>query len=306
MIGHVLPFVLFPALVGGTILALLTALMRRRGRGISILIPFYCADPTNPRIRNVEWLKKYWKAHLPGAEIVIGEDWGSVLHGKPFSKSVAVNNAARKAKGDVLVIVDADGYISADSVLHCAEEIRAARKKDRRLWFIPYRQFYRLTEEASGLLLGSDPAKPYIFPEPLPAKYILGDTDPKVGAMIQILPREAFDAVGGWDERFRGWGGEDHAAMRATDTLYWQHKTLPGQVLHVWHPQIGPQGTANVVHWKERMWENQTETGVNDRLSNKYYGAHGRPDAMRKLVDEGRNAKPEVGKGNGSRRRSSI
>jgi hypothetical protein len=84
-----------------------------------------------------------------------------------------------------------------------------------------------------------------------------------------------------------GWGGEDHAAMRAMDTLYWTHKTLSNQVLHLWHPQIGPQGVREWVHWKERMWEHQSEIGVNDKLSHRYYAAQGKPPMMRKLVDEG-------------------
>lgn len=262
----------------------------RKGYGISILIPFRCTDKSSPRIKNIEWLRKYWVAQLPGAEIIIGEDPDT---NSIFSKSVAVNNAAAIAKGDVFAIVDADGYVSADSVLHCAEEIRHARKTGRKLWFVPYRQFYRLTEEASRLLLQSNPATPREFSAPLASEFVLGDTDPKVGhwygAMIQIMPREAFELVGGWDIRFRGWGGEDHAAMRAMDTLYVLHKTLPGRVLHVWHPQIGPQGTQEWVHWKDRMWENQSESGVNDRLSHRYYAAQGRPQMMRKLVDEARS-----------------
>ena len=84
--------------------------------------------------------------------------------------------------------------------------------------------------------------------------------------MIQIMPREAFDTVGGWDTRFRGWGGEDHAAMRAMDTLYTLHKTLPGQVLHIWHPQLSPDGAAKLVNWRNRMWEGQTEVGVNNMV----------------------------------------
>lgn len=261
----------------------------RKGEGISILIPFRCSDTSHPRVRNVEWLKKYWKAQLPAAELILGEDndWS-----RPFSKSVAVNDAVSKASGDVLVIVDADGFISVDTVLECAAEIRDARRRGYPLWFVPYRQFYRLTQEASEKLLHSDPKHPHQFPEPLPHKYQLDGkgTDPKVGhwygAMIQICPSEAFCATGGWDERFCGWGGEDHAAMRCMDTLYGMHKTMPGQVLHVWHPQIGPQGEAEQVHWKDRMWEGQDGPGANDALVAKYYGAYRRPERMRKLVEE--------------------
>lgn len=288
MIAHVVPMI--ASLVFATAAAAVVFVLRpRRGHGISILIPFRCPAKDTARLRNVNWLKQYWTAQLPGAEIIIGEDTNIDV---PFSKSVAVNDAASKATGDVFVIVDADGFLSAESVLHCAKEIRSARKNQKKLWFIPYRQFYRLTEEASKYLLESDPARPYQFSTPLSSIYILNDTDPKVGhwygAMIQIMPREAFENVGGWDERFRGWGGEDHAAMRAMDTLYCLHKTLPGQVLHVWHPQIGPQGQAALVNWKNRMWEGQSETGVNNKLSHRYYAAQNRPEMMRKLVDEGR------------------
>lgn len=261
----------------------------RKGYGISIIIPFRCADPDDQRVRNLAWLKLYWKFQLPGAEVISGDD---VDWDRPFSKSVAVNNGVAKSSGDILLIIDADGYISVKNVLHCASEIRAARAQGQRLWFVPYRQFYRLTEAASKWLLRSDPNKPHQYPEPLPHLFTLaGANDPFIGhwygAMIQIMPREAFEITGGWDERFRGWGGEDAAALRATDTMYAPHKTLPGQVLHVWHPQLGPLGKAEQVHWKERMWEGQQDPGVNEALSMKYYGAYRNPARMRKLIDEG-------------------
>ena len=267
---------------------------RRKGRGISLLVPFHCTDESGPRARNWAWLKRYWKAQLPGAEIIMGEDRDAGLRFEgtivPFSKSVAVNNAARKAKGDVFVIVDADGYVSADAVLHCAEKIREARENRHRLWYVPYRQFYRLTEDATIRVLESDPSDPYIHPTPPSGDCILDTSGSQhghwYGAMIQIMPREAFYDIGGWDPRFRGWGGEDHAAMRAMDTLYWRHKTLPIQVLHLWHPMISPEGTDTWVDWKYRMWHGQTKAGANDALSGRYYGANGDPIRMRKLVNE--------------------
>lgn len=259
-----------------------------RGHGISIIIPFRCPDMKHPRARNIEWLKRYWAAQLPDAEIIIGEDPDMDV---PFSKSVAINNGVAKSTGDVLVLVDADGYIEIESVLHCAKEIRLARKLGHRLWFVPYRQFYRLTEHISKKLLNSNPKHPHKFPCPPDKEHRLGDSDPSTGhwygAMIQIMPREAFELVGGWDPRFRGWGGEDHAAMRAMDTLYTIHKTLPGQVLHVWHPQIGNDGVKDWVHWKERRWDGQHDPAVNNRLSWRYYWATGKPRAMRHLLNEG-------------------
>lgn len=266
----------------------------RKGHGISILVPFHCPDKHNQRAKNWRWLKKYWAANLPGAEIIIGEDKTAIELGLPFSKSTAVNNAASRASGDIFVIVDADGFIAVDAVLEAAKKIRHARKKGHRLWFVPYRWFLRLTEECSRMLLESDPANPYEFSTPPPSCCIQSTEGSQhghwYGAGIQIMPSEAFWEVGGWDERFRGWGGEDHAAMRAMDTLYWRHKTLPVQFLHVWHPMISPHGVSDkLVDWRERMWSGQEGAGANDKLSGRYYGAHGDQKRMRKLVNEWRN-----------------
>jgi glycosyltransferase involved in cell wall biosynthesis len=263
--------------------------LTRRGRGISIVIPFRAPNVPDERVRNINWLKHYWSTHLPGAEVIVGEDED---YCRAFSKSVAVNNGVKKSKGDVLVIVDADGYLPIEQVLYCAKEIRDARKRGHRLWFMPYRKFYRLSNAATLRLINSDIRKPYQFPEEVSSEDILNlsDANPNIahryGALIQILPREAFEIVGGWDERFRGWGGEDHAAMRATDTLYAPHKTLPTPVYHLWHPMLGDSGKKDLVDWKERRWEGQEDSGINNQLSYRYYHAYGRYKLMRKLVDE--------------------
>lgn len=263
---------------------------------ISLLVPFHNLDNENARAANWQWLRSYWSTQLPGSEIIIGEDpYSTVL---PFSKAVAINTAAAKATGDIFVIVDADGYIPASSVLLCAARIRAARERKQKLWFVPYRSFYRLNKEATELILKSSPDKPYQFTNPPPPSCIIDTSGSQhghwFGAGIQIMPREAFEEIGGWDPRFRGWGGEDHSAMRAMDTLYWPHKTLPGQFIHMWHPMFSPEGSSPWVNWKYRMWANQVEAGANDVLSIRYYGAQGHVERMRKLVNEGREFKESL------------
>ncbi len=261
--------------------------LKRRGHGISILIPFHCNNKLDQRFLNFTWLYRYWREQLPGAEIIIGVDH-EVHKDKPFSKSCAVNDAFKKSHGDIIVIADADGYIDVRNVLYCAKEIRWARKRGRRLWFIPYRLFFRLNKKGSEKILNSSPCHPYKFSTPPPECYLQGmerfhgtsgsGCGHWYGALIQIMPREAFEIVGGWDWRFRGWGGEDHAAMRAMDTLYWPHKTLPSQVLHLWHETLFVDKTKN------RRWENQEKS--NDPLSHRYYYSQGNVARMRKLVNE--------------------
>lgn len=260
---------------------------RRKGRGISIIIPFRRSERVTRQAENLDWLVAYWKCQLPGAEIIIGKDKDSHL---AFSKSVAVNDGVRRSHGDILVIVDADGYVSPEAILTCAKKIRQARSRGLRLWYVPYRQFYRLTDHASRRVLHSSPCFPYQFSTP-PDKCDIQNTSGSgrghwFGALIQIVPREAFNCVGGWDERFRGWGGEDHSIMRATDTLYWPHKTLPGQVLHLWHPSMSKEGLDTWVEWSRRIWDNQDEPGNNSNLAMRYSRANGDVEVMQRLVNE--------------------
>ena len=129
-----------------------------KGKGISIIVPLTLSGLEKYRAESWEWLRKYWKANLPGAEVTVGSD----STGTPFSKSVAVNDAVRKSKGDILAVLDADAYLSIDSVLRCAREIRLAKTKGHKLWFVPYRKLYRLTEDASRKILDSNPKHPLL------------------------------------------------------------------------------------------------------------------------------------------------
>ena len=254
-------------------------------KNITVVIPFNDSG-SEERLQNFNWVKNYIKAQLPKAEIIIGQD-----DKIPFSKAVAVNNAVAKASGDVLIILDADIIIPVNTIKQCVARIRQARDNGKKLWYIPYRRFYRLRQRTSERTLEASPALPVVKYELFPEEVHNSD-DSKFGhwygAGVQILPIEAFKATGGWDERFRGWGGEDDAAMRATDTLYWWHKTFDSDVYHLWHPMLSPEGQSDMVHWRDRMWAGQTSSGINNKLSGRYWSAYGNPEKMAQLINEGR------------------
>ena len=52
---------------------------------------------------------------------------------------------------------------------------------------------------------------------------------------ILIVPRETWDAVNGFDERFQGWGWEDTAFMHAVETIVDKPIRLEGDVFHLAH-----------------------------------------------------------------------
>jgi glycosyltransferase involved in cell wall biosynthesis len=243
---------------------------------ISLLIPFSSKDPV--RRASLHWLVRYWQHELPDAEIVIGESSGEI-----FSKGEALNDAVRQSSGEILVILDADAYISGKVIDRCADRIIQAARHGHNMWFVPYRRLYRLTKEITKVILESNPRNPLRLPEPPPPAYYDNHGDRKhyghrYGAMITILPRRAYHEIGCFDERFRGWGGEDVALLRALDTLFGKHKTTNNDVYHLWHPNIGADTTV-------RMWEGQDAPNVNGNLTYKYHLATRNPSKMKALVD---------------------
>lgn len=241
---------------------------------ISIIVPFRADNPQ--REESFRWLRKYYDHFLPEAEVIVGFSRSHV-----FCKTEAFNNAVRRAKGKVIVLLDADAYIDTEVIRSCTEEI--LENLDNNLWFVPYKNLYRLTEHATQLVIDSDPKNPFRFTSP-PAEEYIEHKDKatygrRYGAMIMVMPREAIETLGCFDERFKGWGGEDVAILRALDTLYGKHKTTPNDLLHLWHPKIGNT-------YQTRMWEGQ-DRQMNNRLAMAYHKATNNPSMMRELVDEG-------------------
>jgi hypothetical protein len=254
--------------------------MRHRHKPrISLLVPFRPSVHHPHRARLWRWLRDYWRHELPEAEIVIGR---STSHA--FSKTEAVNDAARRARGGIFVLLDSDAYLAGSAIMEATRQIEEAAERGHHLWFVPYRNLYRLTEESTELVLESDPSHPYRFSTP-PPEDAVESTEGSMhghhyGAMCLIMPREAFETVGCMDPRFKGWGGEDVAFLLALDTLYGKHKSLKNDILHLWHPSIGKTVT-------DKMWEGQHSPGVNNNLAVRYHRAHGDSVKMRILVDEG-------------------
>lgn len=248
-----------------------------KGYGISLLVPFQ--SDSGRRAETWEWLKQYWAYELPYAELIVG----GYKH-RPFSKTTAVNEAARKATGDIIVILDADCYIPGDVIVECAVKIREARAQDQHLWYIPYRHFYRMTDSASRLIISSNPVMPprYFSSAPPLSQLESGPASSAghhYGALIQIMPIEAFVAARGMDERFAGWGGEDVSFLHAVDTMWGRYKTLPSGVIHLWHPTFNESGF-------KRNWVGQDKTNPNSNLASRYGAASSDYAKMLALVNE--------------------
>jgi len=250
---------------------------------ISLLIPF--TSKNKDRNASFNWLVRYWRNELPEAEIVVGTS-----KSRPFCKGEALNDAARKATGKVLVIIDADAYLDGVIIDTAANEI--LENIDNHLWLVPYRRLYRLTKQITREILQSDPRDPMRVPDPPPEDWVQNQGHSqryghRYGAMIMMFPREALDVIGCFDERFKGWGGEDVALVRALDTLWGKHKSTDNSIFHLWHNVIGKD-------YRTRSWEGQKHS--NAKLAMRYHRASRKPSEMRELVKEACKFKRHKGK----------
>lgn len=181
-----------------------------------ILVPRRAGDPHRDRLW--AWLRGRLELELPDCPIIEGHhELGA------FNRSAALNRAAREAPPwTEAIILDADTYVDAPQVL---EAIRAARGTGRLVY--PFEDLTALTFAGTeGVLEG------YRGSWGKWAKW----TKERSPSSALVVPRELWDRVGGFDERFSGWGWEDVAFRRQANELGGHELRVPGKAWHLWHP----------------------------------------------------------------------
>ena len=232
---------------------------------ISFLIPFRDADGT--RTRAALWVVETWRLRYPDAEFIWHSDDGL----NPFNKSMAVNRAFAKSTGETIVILDADTIIDPVAFQQAITLVQTGQAP----WAIPATQSWRLTKGRTLRLLDEEPD----------AGLALASTRAEVEQVAHvigfchILPRVAFQAVGGMDERFRGWGGEDAAFMMAVDAIVGHHSRVSSTLVSLWHDR--PRDKAG-----RRIWLGQWSRSANTSFFRRYSDAKGSAELMRVALRE--------------------
>lgn len=201
---------------------------------VSILIPY--KPDSGIRDRNFHWVKEFYEKMFPEAEICVG-----VSEEEPFNRAQAINRAAKQATRDLFVIIDGDIFCDPEVMKDAVEHAIKAP------WVIPFRKIVRITEENSRMLLETSPTWPVEVTE---FELIHTSEFTHLGG-FNVISRDHFLAVGGFDERFSGWGGEDDAFSCAVNTLCGRYKRLEHTIYHLWHPVVGyennPKGERNLM-----------------------------------------------------------
>lgn len=225
---------------------------------VSVVVPFN-AGACPGRDQAWSWVRARYEALHPDWQIVVGVD-----HGPVWSKGRAVADGVTRADGDVLVVADADSFMTQ------AEMVAAVEALTRAPWVTPHLRVRRINEQWTDNLL----AQPATTDPPYWRRRFLCRAvySGPMGGGITVLPRSAWDAVP-IDSRFEGWGGEDLAWGRALHTLIGEGLRLGGDLWHLWHPPAD---------------NHRAPSDATEQLAGAYREAAGIPDLMAELVNAGR------------------
>lgn len=163
------------------------------------------------------------QARLPG----LLPDWVRHIHtppppGMPYCRAWAFNVGAQLAQGWMLVLHDNDMLVPADYAARLMALGRQGWEAINLKRFI----FYLSARVSQGVFMGTaglSAGVPQAIVQNLEA-----------GGSVAIS-REAYQRIGGMDEGFIGWGGEDNEFWERCQTLkVWPYGALP--LVHLWHP----------------------------------------------------------------------
>jgi hypothetical protein len=140
----------------------------------------------------------------------------------PFCRSWAFNVGAQHARGDLLVLHDNDLLVPADYSERCLERVRAGYE------VVNLKRFgFYLTERHTREVFAGQAPIDGCAPQTILQNALGGGTI--------AITRTAYFGIGGMDEGFVGWGGEDNEFWdRAQALRVWPYGSLP--YVHLWHP----------------------------------------------------------------------
>lgn len=193
---------------------------------ISIIIPWQDRGEGS-RSPVFEYVRKYYES-LDIGEVVIGTYPAT---GELLNRSRLRNEGAKAAKGDILFFVDADTLVPKDQILEACDRARQPGA------VLPHDLFRTNVGDATiDQIIEQDEWEQYIDhkrPHYLSAGPLSDDWH--VGPTF-VVSRETWDAVGGFDEGFVGWGEEEKDFLVRVKDEVAPMRFVPGGILHLGMP----------------------------------------------------------------------
>lgn len=200
--------------------------------GIAFVIPF--KTDKAERERNFKWLLATLGAYY-------GDDDSNKMYiphcdqATEFNRSTArnlgVEIALAQGAFDYIVVLDADTIFNKETL-----DAGLALLDKGAPWVISYTDYYAFNSTSTDELLDRADGGPGLHLHY--DNYGYDVEQPNTGAVGGLLAFRPDDImrVGGWDERFVGWGWEDRAFAHAADQILGPHQRPSGAIYHLWHP----------------------------------------------------------------------
>jgi predicted glycosyltransferase involved in capsule biosynthesis len=199
--------------------------------------------------------------NLKGQHIFIKSD-------KPYNRSWAFNVALKRCTNPVIIFGDSDLIMESQELINSIEQLNNFDVVS------PYRSVLDLTQEESNYPLN-------MFQTiQRPGR---GETDnQKINLCggIVLFRTESIFKIGGWNEMFEGWGGEDDFQTVKVKKLGLTYTEMPYKCYHLWHPReqadmVNYQKTIQMLSQLSTLDNNQLQAHISSSgpkigLLNKY------------------------------------
>jgi len=215
---------------------------------ITILIPFY--NQNQYRIRNIKAVVSNYLNNFTDCKVVVVEQvsmgtkyasecflefvvdtnfrvYPLQVEGDRFNKSYLINTAVREyIETDIIMMSDADCILP-----HLSTEYLITHLQGTSIYF-PFSKVNFLNEAHTRRLISD---KPLIQAAVKQDHFINRYT-----GLVNLFTRTTFNAVGGFDESFEGWGGEDDAFVDKCNRIVAPIKRSIDDttLIHLYHPKV--------------------------------------------------------------------
>ena len=152
------------------------------------------------------------------------------VEGEEFNKSMLMNRGVAMAHSPVVLLHDADILVPRDYLELTWLQINAGFEAVR-----PLRLLFYIDQSTTELI-----TRTHSLPTDLDVADVAQNS---VGGSTMIL-KDTYDDIGGHDERFQGWGGEDLEFLERLHT----RKLFRGgfmPAIHLWHPPAAKKANGN-------------------------------------------------------------
>jgi len=207
----------------------------------SIVIPYKKSDVQ--RDLNLQFLLNEYKKMF-NFEIIISQD-----NNKDLNVSRLRNLGVKQAQGEYIILLDADLYVPKKMIL---DGIKLIKKQ-------PYVISKKNSVNDLGVIDTRNLIKKNILPQNIPLSL-------RTTVAFMIISKKIYNKVGGYDERFKNWGGEDNAFIHTLRMHCPQIERVEGKIYHLWHPvQNTKKNFKNSVNYK-LMQQYQIATSKEDLI----------------------------------------